>query len=130
MKKVSFFLVVIAGSMLLNSCSKDVGGNVFIRVQNKSSKPVADLTVFSWSSEGTNQIEVGYGSVLAENTTQYRRHEITYNYPLLKFTMQGLPPVDLRDIRCGNGLFEIKEGRYTYVITEENSNVSVHIVKD
>jgi len=128
MRNATFFLL-LGCAFLLNSCSKEDNGTIFIRVNNESSKPVNDIVVFTESLDGYHDIETSYGSIPGQSATVYKRHQRGYNYPLLRFTMKGYPTFEMTEIRCGVGLTEMTPGWYTILITDD-SQPTVRLMKD
>ena len=127
MRNVTFFLL-LGCAFLLNSCSKEADGTIFIRVNNESTKPVNDIVVFTETLDGYHDIETSYGSIPGQHATVYKRHQRGYAFPFLRFTMHGYPTFEIRDV-CRVGLTEMEPGWYTILITDD-SQPTVRLIKD
>ena len=103
-------------SVLSFSCSKEKG-DIMIRVVNQSGKQVSDIHVFSFRYGGAD-VEKNYGAVSPGSATEYRQHEVAWNVPLLRFTMEGIGTVDATMAQCGNDLQNLSVGNYSIIISD------------
>ena len=110
----SRLVIFFAVSFLFVSCSKEKG-EIMIRVVNQSEKQVTDVHVISFRYDGAD-VDKNYGSVLPGSASSYYQHEIAWNVPLLRFTMEGTGSVDATMARCGNGLQNLPAGNYSIII--------------
>jgi len=110
------FVILCLVSFLFVSCSKEKG-EIMIRIVNQSEKKVSDIHVFSFRYDGAD-VEKNYGAVSPGSATEYRQHEVAWNVPLLRFTMEGIGTIDITTARCGNGLQNLTAGNYSIIISD------------
>lgn len=95
-----------------------------IRVVNQTNQQLTDVSVFSFKSNGSD-VEKRYGSVPPGAATGYQSHQRVLNFPLFKMTIEGHGVFESREPRCGVGLADLADGKYTLLISEEWYHVSI-----
>ena len=100
-----------------------------IRVVNQTNQQLTDVSVFSFKSDGAD-VERKYGSIAPGALSGYISHQQAFNEPLFKFTIAGYGVTEVRELRCGNGLMSLSDGKYALIIVGDESDPHVYLEAD
>jgi hypothetical protein len=128
MKSPTVLLLLILCTLV--SCTKQrIEGEVWIRVDNQTSKKLEDFRLRQISGAEGHDLRNAYKYIDPRSITAYRSHRHFSNIFSYEFLMPGYGQVGM-ELRCQVGMNALPEGKYSIVILEGTDFPEVYLQRD